>query len=119
MIRRSGDPDVARLLRNLACEFGELADTADEIQNATAAIAHANGTQDVEYLIVQLQGMDALSQVLRDLQRLAGAVAASPLGRLPADAAFVRNSLQLQSLAKRLVSGPAADEGHGPASLLL
>lgn len=110
------DFDIATLLRHLGCELARLAETAD--QHAAAALARASGGLGTEELVA-LQTMDALTQVLRDLQRLANAAAASPLGRHPADAGFIRRNLLLQSLAGRLVHGPGHDRGHDPQGFLL
>lgn len=111
--------DTAVLLRHLACELGRLADTADAAQHAAAALIHAESPHGAEEFMVGLQAMDALSQVLRDLQRLAGAAAESRVGRSAADPAFIRRSLLLQSLADRLIAGPDHGGGQDPAAFLL
>lgn len=111
------DFDCGLLLRHLACELERLADSADRLQEAAAAATGAEGTSRVEDLVMRLQAMDALSQVLRDLQRLAGAASASRFGRCRIEPDFVRRHLLLRSLAERLVTG--TDHDHDGAAFLL
>lgn len=113
--------DAGTLLRHLACELARLADTADAIQHGASCLAqHRTAEAEAaEFPMIQLQALDSLSQVLRDLQRLTHAAAETRLARCRADPAFVRRSVLLQSLAERLIAGPGHDDGHDPAAFLL